>query len=98
MNLGGRANLLGTWFDFNVKNGVMWADVSLIKGCDGSVTFANLDGQGIHKGFANDVFPNAPNAAFQQRPDGQWDLDFTEALGNFLPNMLLSTMSLVLWV
>jgi hypothetical protein len=66
MNLKGVANLLGSWFEFSLQGSVMWADVSLIKGCDGAISIKNTDGQNLKRGFSNDIFPNAPNAAFQQ--------------------------------
>lgn len=55
----------------------MWADVSLIKGCDGAATVEAADGSQIMKGFTQDIYPGAP-AAYVQKPSGSWILAPTE--------------------
>lgn len=90
LNLAGSAQLLGTWFEFSIDPGTttMWADVSLIKGCDGAVTIANTDGQGLSLGFTQDIVSDGPAGAYQQRPDGNWVLGFTEADGDVAANTI----------
>jgi len=91
MNLGGVPNLLGSWFEFSMDPIVpttMWADVSLIKGCDGPLTIANTDGQNLKRGFSQDIVDDGPTGAYQQRSDGNWVLGYTEALGSIPANTI----------
>lgn len=90
MNLGGVPNLLGSWFEFSIDAGttVMWADVSLIKGCDGPLTIENTDGTGLTKGWTTDIVDDGPTGAYQQRSDGNWVLGYTEAIGDIPANTI----------
>ena len=79
MNLAGVPQLLGTWFEFSWDGaGVIWGDVSLIRGCDGGVLMWSTDGSGAWKGFTQDILANAPVGAWAVKPDGTWVLAPTE--------------------
>lgn len=79
LNLAGVPQLLGTWFEFNWDaQGVIWGDVSLIRGCDGAVLMWSTDGSGAWKGFLQDVLAGAPGNAFASKPDGTRVLGPTE--------------------
>ena len=79
INLAGIPQLLGTWFEFSWDaSGVIWGDVSLIRGCDGGVLMWSTDGSGAWKGFTQDILSNAPVGAWAEKPDGTWVLAPTE--------------------
>lgn len=80
--LNGQAHWLGTWFEFSWdNNGWGWADVSLIRGCDGGVVVNSQDGSGAWKGFSQDILSNAPSNALATKDDGQRVLANTEQIG-----------------
>lgn len=68
-NLDGASHILGTWVEFSWEQGtgVGWADVSLIKGCDGGATISALDGTGATTGFSTWVLDGAPEEAYKQK-------------------------------
>jgi hypothetical protein len=66
VNLDGKSHALGTWMEFSWDaDGTGWADVSLIKGCDGAVDVAATDGTGAKAGFSDSVLDNAPSGAYK---------------------------------
>jgi hypothetical protein len=71
-NLGGVARPLGTWLEFSLDaTGVIWGDVSLIRGCDGAVAMWSTDAQAQrHKGFRQWILDGAPNEAYTKKPSG----------------------------
>ncbi|EOO00301.1 hypothetical protein UCRPA7_4191 [Phaeoacremonium minimum UCRPA7] len=78
-NLGGVPRPLASWFEFSFdQNGWIWGDVSLIRGCDGSVLMWSLDGSGAWKGFTQWILDGAPSGAYDQKPSGNWVLKATE--------------------
>jgi hypothetical protein len=95
INLAGRPQLLGTWFEFSFdRNGAIWGDVSLIRGTDEGVLMWSTDGSGAWKGFTHDVMSMAPSGAWAQKPSGTWVLAPTEGpMGNEATrNYLLGTV------
>ncbi|KAK9791656.1 hypothetical protein AB5N19_01908 [Seiridium cardinale] len=65
-NLDGKSHALGTWMEFSWDaDGKGWADVSLIKGCDGAVDVTAADGVGAQTGFNDDVLDGAPAGAYR---------------------------------
>ncbi|KAH6645561.1 hypothetical protein BKA67DRAFT_585530 [Truncatella angustata] len=67
-NLNGKYHLLGTWVEFSWDtDGTGWADVSLIKGCDGAVDMVALDENGAKTGFSDNVLSNAPTGSYKQK-------------------------------
>lgn len=78
-NLDGTPQLLATWFEFSFDtNNVIWADVSLIRGCDGGALIWSLDNSGGWKGFTQWILDGAPEGAYDMKTDGQWVLKYTE--------------------
>jgi len=67
--LTGRPQTLGTWFEFNWTNGVAWADISLIRGCDGPMAVYSLDGSEASKGWRYPILDSAPAAGFVAKPE-----------------------------
>lgn len=77
--LNGQAQPLGSWFEISWdKYNVGWADVSLIRGCDGAVLTWSLDGVDKWKGFTQWILDGAPYGAYDQKNDGQWVIKATE--------------------
>jgi hypothetical protein len=77
--LSGRAQPLASWYEISWdKYGVGWADVSLIRGCDGGVLTWSLDNSGAWKGFTQWILDGAPSGAYDMKTDGQWVLKYTE--------------------
>jgi hypothetical protein len=67
-NLDGMTHKLATWMEFSWDpNGTGWADVSLIKGCDGAVDVTAIDGIGAKTGFNMDVLTGAPAGAYKAK-------------------------------
>ncbi|KAH6652500.1 hypothetical protein BKA67DRAFT_659209 [Truncatella angustata] len=68
-NLDGKSHALGTWMEFSwdLDDGTGWADVSLIKGCDGAVDVEALDDLGAKTGFSDNVLDGAPQEAYKQK-------------------------------
>jgi len=93
MNLIGQPNLLGSWFEFNrdQTNGGVWADVSLIRGCDGAMFIRATDGSNAWAGFLQDIISGAPGGAFASKPDGARVLSPTEDGNTVTLNYELST-------
>ncbi|KAJ4393238.1 hypothetical protein N0V93_002446 [Gnomoniopsis smithogilvyi] len=72
-------SLLATWFEITIDQyNVMWADVSLIRGCDGAALIWSLDNSGGWKGFTQWILDGAPEGAYDMKTDGQWVLKYTE--------------------
>ncbi|KIH87271.1 hypothetical protein SPBR_05226 [Sporothrix brasiliensis 5110] len=81
--LSGQSNLLGTWFEFSWDaNGAGWADISLIRGCDGAALIWDTDNGNEWMGFTQWILDGAPTGAYDMKNDGQWVLAASEALGN----------------
>lgn len=79
--LNGQPQTLGSWFEISWdKNNVGWADVSLIRGCDGGVLTWSLDNSGAWKGFTQWILDGAPNGAYDMKNDGQWVIKATEGV------------------
>jgi hypothetical protein len=77
--LDGQPQLLASWFEISFDgNGVGWADVSLIRGCDGGILTWSLDNSGAWKGFTQWILDGAPTGAYDMKNDGQWVLKYTE--------------------
>ena len=77
--LSGSPQLLASWFELSYDSaGVGWADVSLIRGCDGGVLTWSLDNSGAWKGFTQWILDGAPSGAYDMKNDGQWVLKYTE--------------------
>ncbi|KAI1383895.1 uncharacterized protein F4822DRAFT_417939 [Hypoxylon trugodes] len=72
VNLDGSPHLLGTWLEITFDNSQKgYADVSLIRGCDGAVTVASLDGSGANTGFNDEgILIGAPEAAYAVNDEG----------------------------
>lgn len=78
-NLVGTPQLLATWFEFSIdSSNVMWADVSLIRGCDGASLIWSLDNSGGWKGFTQWILDGAPIDAYAEKSDGEWVINYTE--------------------
>ncbi|KAK6075049.1 hypothetical protein SCUP234_07520 [Seiridium cupressi] len=78
-NLNGSPQMLASWFEISFdSNGWGWADLSLIRGCDGSVLLWSTDGSGGWKGFTQWILDGAPTGAYDMKNDGQWVLKYTE--------------------
>ncbi|KAI1763543.1 hypothetical protein GGR53DRAFT_362077 [Hypoxylon sp. FL1150] len=82
VNLDGQPHLLGTWLEigFDANDAMGYADVSLIRGCDGAVTVAAMDGTGASTGFTQDVLSGAPDDALQANDAGAMVIKATEGL------------------
>ncbi|OIW30565.1 hypothetical protein CONLIGDRAFT_630537 [Coniochaeta ligniaria NRRL 30616] len=77
--LSGSPQLLASWFELSYDGaGVGWADVSLIRGCDGGILTWSLDNSGAWKGFTQWILDGAPTGAYDMKNDGQWVLKYTE--------------------
>ncbi|KAK5987016.1 hypothetical protein PT974_11131 [Cladobotryum mycophilum] len=77
--LNGQPQTLGTWFEVSWdQHGVGWADVSLIRGCDGAVLIRSLDNSGAWKGFTQWILDGAPAGAYNKKSDGQSVIKETE--------------------
>ncbi|KAK9778911.1 hypothetical protein SCAR479_04147 [Seiridium cardinale] len=80
-NLAGSAQWLGTWFEIGLdSDGTGYADVSLIRGCDGAVSISSLDGTGVSIGFTQWILDGAPSGAYATKSDGQTVLAASENL------------------
>lgn len=78
-NLKGTPQTLATWFEFSIDiYGVMWGDVSLIRGCDGAALMWSLDGSGGWKGFTQWIMDGAPIEAYAPKESGVWVLAASE--------------------
>lgn len=83
-NLNGLTHKLGTWMEFSWDaDGTGWADVSLIKGCDGAVSVKALDGIGVTTGFTDDVLDGAPAGAYKQKSTGAKAIMETEVVDDY---------------
>ncbi|OTB02985.1 hypothetical protein M426DRAFT_188734 [Hypoxylon sp. CI-4A] len=84
VNLDGAAHLLGTWLELTLGADVggeekAYADVSLIRGCDGAVAVAAADGTGASTGFDDDgILDDAPEDAYEMKDSGAKVLKATE--------------------
>lgn len=77
--LSGKPQLLASWFELSYDGaGVGWADISLIRGCDGGILTWSLDNSGAWKGFTQWILDGAPSGAYDMKNDGQWVLKYTE--------------------
>ncbi|KAI0157393.1 hypothetical protein GGR57DRAFT_510984 [Xylariaceae sp. FL1272] len=81
LNLAGVPRTLGTWLEFSIDaTGVMWGDVSLIRGCDGPAAVWSLDNAPRrHKGFRQNILPGAPKKALTKKASGAKVIRPTEA-------------------
>lgn len=78
-NLDGSTQLLATWFEFSFDAANwMWADVSLIRGCDGGALIWSLDNSGGWKGFTQWILDGAPSGAYGVKTDGEYVINYTE--------------------
>ncbi|KAI1079028.1 hypothetical protein F5B20DRAFT_591029 [Whalleya microplaca] len=85
VNLDGKAHLLGTWLEFTLdKTGKGYADVSLIRGCDGAVTVKALDGTNASTGFQKWLFDNVPADALETKPSGSQAIKATEGAASVI--------------
>ncbi|KAI4867649.1 hypothetical protein F4820DRAFT_412933 [Hypoxylon rubiginosum] len=84
VNLDGRPHLLGTWLEIGLDgdgSGKGWADVSLIRGCDGAVSVAAADGTGASTGFQDSsILDDAPGDALEAKDSGSKVIKATEGL------------------
>ncbi|KAI0169372.1 hypothetical protein GGR52DRAFT_593135 [Hypoxylon sp. FL1284] len=84
--LDGQPHTLATWLELGMDSGANaagWADVSLIRGCDGPVTVSAMDGSGASKGFKDtSVLDNAPPKALQAKASGAKVIKATELTEN----------------
>lgn len=72
---------LGTWFEIGYDaDGQAYADVSLIRGCDGAVTICSGDGTGATAGFSQWILDGAPDGAYATKPSGAQALAAAEGL------------------
>lgn len=80
--LNGQPQTLGSWFEISWdKYNVGWADVSLIRGCDGGILTWALDNQGDKwKGFTQWILDGAPEGSYDMKNDGQWVIKATEGV------------------
>lgn len=77
--LNGRPQLLGSWMELSWdKHGTGWADVSLIRGCDGGVLFWDQRERKKWKGFSHWILDGAPDGAYDRKSNGQWVIKATE--------------------
>ncbi|KAI6081174.1 hypothetical protein F4821DRAFT_249938 [Hypoxylon rubiginosum] len=90
VNLDGQPHTLGTWleigFDSN-GSGKGYADVSLIRGCDGAVSVSALDGTGAATGFSQNVLSGAPADALDAKDSGAKVIKATEGLLSAIVNV-----------
>ncbi|KAI1405357.1 hypothetical protein F4819DRAFT_510329 [Hypoxylon fuscum] len=82
VNLDGQPHTLGTWLELGLDGtGKGWADVSLIRGCDGAVSVAAMDGSGVSTGFDDSsILDGAPEGAYDTKQSGAKVLKATEGL------------------
>ncbi|KAI1100319.1 hypothetical protein F4804DRAFT_49887 [Jackrogersella minutella] len=80
VNLNGSPHLLGTWLEVGLDaSGMGWADVSLIRGCDGAVSIAATDGTNASTGFDDSsVLADAPASVLQAKDSGNKAIMATE--------------------
>ncbi|KAI0803352.1 hypothetical protein GGR55DRAFT_397134 [Xylaria sp. FL0064] len=80
LNLAGVPRPLGTWFEFSLdKYGVIWGDVSLIRGTDGAVALWSTDDMTRRRtGFRQWVLDGAPKGAYSKKADGKKVIGPTE--------------------
>ncbi|KAI2469817.1 hypothetical protein F4781DRAFT_206300 [Annulohypoxylon bovei var. microspora] len=80
VNLDGQPHSLGTWLEIGLDaSGTGWADVSLIRGCDGAVSIAAGDGTGATTGFSdNSVINDATDAILEAKDSGAKAIKATE--------------------
>ncbi|KAM3510595.1 hypothetical protein MY11210_005786 [Beauveria gryllotalpidicola] len=77
--LNGQAQPLGSWLDISWHEyNIGWADISLIRGCDGAIPTWSLDGVDKWKGFKQWILDDAPYGAYNKKDDGQWVIKATE--------------------
>ncbi|KAI1879774.1 hypothetical protein JX265_002728 [Neoarthrinium moseri] len=83
-NLDGASHILGTWMELTnvAATGQGWADVSLIKGCDGAVSVKSLDGSEVKTGFSEWLLDDAPASAYMLKSGGAKVIKHTEELTN----------------
>lgn len=78
-NLKGTPQTLATWFEIGIDEfGVIWGDVSLIRGCDGGSLMWATDGSGGWKGFTQWILDGAPIEAYAPKDSGVWVLAASE--------------------
>ncbi|KAI2605551.1 hypothetical protein GGR54DRAFT_445943 [Hypoxylon sp. NC1633] len=82
INLDGKAHWLGTWLEIGLDaTGRGYADVSLIRGCDGAVTITAEDGTGVSTGFSDPtIIDDAPGSVLGFKDSGSQVLQATEGL------------------
>ncbi|XXH02896.1 hypothetical protein Hte_009284 [Hypoxylon texense] len=84
VNLDGQPHLLGTWLEIGLDgsgSGKGYADVSLIRGCDGAVSVAAMDGTGASTGFSDSsILDDAPSDALEAKDTGSQVIKATEGL------------------
>ncbi|KAI1771191.1 hypothetical protein F4818DRAFT_430393 [Hypoxylon cercidicola] len=83
VNLDGKPHLLGTWLEIGLDgngDGKGYADVSLIRGCDGAVSVAAMDGTGAATGFDSSILDDAPSDALEAKNSGTKVIKATEGL------------------
>ena len=77
--LNGQAQPLASWLEIGWDvSDIGWADVSLIRGCDGGILTWDLGNGNSWKGFTQWVLDGAPGNSYDQKADGQWVLKATE--------------------
>ena len=78
--LNGQAQGLASWLEIAWDiNGTGWADISLIRGCDGGILTWDLGNSDSWKGFTQWILDGAPASAYAQKADGQSVLKATES-------------------
>lgn len=87
--LNGSPQPLGSWMELSWDQyGTGWADVSLIRGCDGGVLVWDPSDGNKWKGFTQWILDGAPNGSYDMKNDGQWVIKATEganAVVNTIP-------------
>ena len=77
--LNGQAQPLASWLEISWdKNDVGWADLSLIRGYDGSILTWDMGNGNSWKGFTQSIMDGCPGDCYQQKADGQWVIKETE--------------------
>ncbi|OAA40530.1 hypothetical protein BBO_06114 [Beauveria brongniartii RCEF 3172] len=65
-----------SWDEYNV----LWADISLIRGCDGAILAWPLDGVDKWKGFKQWILDDTPYGTYDKKHDGQWVIKATKGV------------------
>ncbi|KAI0481155.1 hypothetical protein GGR56DRAFT_672193 [Xylariaceae sp. FL0804] len=75
VNLDGQPHLLGTWVEFSISAGSLYADVSFLQGADGGAQITTTDGTDLSRGCTANLLTGAPAAALRVNDAGNAVVD-----------------------